>query len=298
MSRFKTKREDFPYFSDGTDVLDGVNVEEIVPGCAKPDCIPSIDKPIWIDISHSEFPRDEVILGMIYGEEQFAVPMTILDYHEVVNFQSAKGDPLAITYCPLCQTATAYKRILDGREIVLGVSGLLLNSALVLFDRRTNSLFSQVWSKGIVGDYNGIKLDQRPIIQSTIEDWSITYPESKILSKNTGFPDRAKRYGIYPYRDYKEHDRLAFPVSTQDEKLFSKELVFAIEMKETYIIAAKSLSGAIQHTEEFYSIPLAGGRVFFSGNIEDGINWERWIPSGISFYFASRAYFPHAVILQ
>lgn len=298
MSRFRPKREDFPYFSDGVDVLDGVNIEELVPGCAKPDCIPSIDNPKWIDMAQSDFPRDEVILGLIYGEEQFAVPMTILDYHEIVNFHSSKGDPLAITYCPLCQTATAYKRIIDDREIELGVSGLLFNSALVLYDRKTNSLFSQVWSKGIVGSFNGMRLDQKPIIQSTIEDWSSTYPDSKILSKETGYPDRAKRYGKYPYRDYKEHDRLAFPVSLQDKKLFSKELVYTIESNETYIIPLKSLSGAIQHTKEFYSVPLAGGRLFFSGHVDDEIKWDNWIPSGISFYFASRAYFPSAVILQ
>ena len=69
-------------------------------------------------------------------------------------------------------------------------------------------------------------------------------------------------------------------------------------MKNTYIIPMNSLSGKIQHTDEFYSIPHAGGRVFFKGSVDNGIDWENWIPSGISFYFASRAYFPHAIILQ
>lgn len=313
MSFKKPKLTDFPYFPDGVSKSDLVELEDLKPGCQKPDCIQSIDNPTWInyqDIVNECSASEEILVLLIQvsgGEIQsYGFPITIMDYHEIVNFSTREGKKVALTYCPLCQTATGYNRILDGNELILGVSGLLMNSALVLYDRNSLSLFSQVWSQGIVGKYVKKDLSQIPIIQTTITECAKVYPKTKFLSHDTGFPHHQKRYGKYPYHDYKTSDNIKFPVGVQDAKLHPKELVYIIEEKffdeasdQVNIHSQKDLSGHIQHTDKYYSTPIAGGRLFFAGKLDetDPIKFENWIPNGISFYFAARAYFPSAEII-
>lgn len=315
MSFKRPKLTDFPYFPEGVKKLDKFEIEEMIPGCQKPDCIPSIDNPSWLKSKAclEKWSEDEEILVLFNIEagtiiDTYAFPMTILDYHEIVNFQTSDGKKVAMTYCPLCQTATAYNRLLRKNELSLGVSGLLFNSALVLFDRNSNSLFSQVWSKGIVGEYTGLELPQIPFIQTNIKNCLETYPNTKFLSHNTDFPHREKRYGKYPYGDYKNDGQIKFPTRRIDDNFHPKTLVHVIENKfvnskseKVFIMKMEEIIGPLQHTEEFYSIPHAGGRLFFSGTLPhafEKVMWDNWIPSGISFYFAARAYFPSAEILN
>ncbi len=315
MSFKRPKLADFPYFPDGVKKSDLFELDEMIPGCQKPDCIPSIDNPSWLNSKTclEKWNKDEEIIVLFNIEDgniidTYAFPMTILDYHEVVNFQTSNGKKVAMTYCPLCQTATAYNRVLQETELLFGVSGLLLNSALVLYDRNSNSLFSQVWSKGILGKYTDLNLNQIPFIQSNINDCLEVYPNTKFLSHNTEFPHHQKRYGKYPYGDYKNDEQIRFPIKTTSERMHPKTLVHVIENKfvnsksgKVFILKIAEISGPMQHTDEFYSIPHGGGRLFFSGTLSqklENVIWDNWIPSGISFYFAARAYFPSAEIMN
>ncbi len=307
----RPKLDDFPYFPEGVDIQKGINLQYLKPGCPKPDCIPSIDNPEWLEENQilSEYDKDEELLGMLIfynGEvaETYGFPISILNYHEIVNFSSNSNLPVGITYCPLCQTATAYIRKMKDELLILGVSGLLLNSALVLYDRESNSLISQVWSKGIVGQYSGKKLDQLPLVQTKLRNWIEKYPDTKILSKKTGFPKREKMYGKDHYSEYKTSEQIHFPVNKKDDLLHPKELVYIIEIEGTvWILQQSKLKGeCIQH-KEFYSISHSGGRLFFRGNSSSLKNsrkllWDDWIPSGISYYFAARAYFPQGQIIE
>lgn len=313
MSFKRPKLADFPYFSKGVQKSDLVELEDLRPGCQKPDCIQSIDNPKWVNYKeiHNDRNDDEEILVLFVQAsngslESYAFRTTIMDYHEIVNFTTNDGKKVALTYCPLCQTATGYNRELDNNELILGVSGLLLNSALVLYDRNTLSLFSQVWSQGIVGKYVNRDLSQIPIIQTTIAQCVEVYPETLFLSHDTGFVHHQKRYGKYPYGDYKTSDLVKFPVNNKDTLLHAKELVYIIEEKflkddgdKVFIHKQSSLEGNVQHNENYYSIPVAGGRLFFAGEIDESksINFDKWIPNGISFYFAARAYFPSAELV-
>ncbi|MHA2169096.1 MAG: DUF3179 domain-containing (seleno)protein [Candidatus Kariarchaeaceae archaeon] len=266
MNFWKPSREDFPYFPSGVKTI--VDIANLHPGCREPDCIPSIDHPKWLVGSQAftEYENDLDILAMLIVEENMVVetyvfPITIMDVHEIVNFETYNGDPVVLTYCPLCQTATAYQRIIDGNVLVLGVSGLLFNSALVMYDRKSMSLFSQVWSKGIVGKYAGVSLQQIPLIQSTLSSFLEEYPTAKVLSQDTGFPLRQKRYGSDVYQDYKNSDRIHFPVTRRDNKMRSKELVYTIELNgEVYIVPQKESTRIIHN--QFYSLTHAGGRLF------------------------------------
>ncbi|MCE7734314.1 MAG: DUF3179 domain-containing protein [Candidatus Heimdallarchaeota archaeon] len=313
MSFKRPKLTDFPYFPEGVQKSDLIELEDLRPGCQKPDCIQSIDNPKWVNYKGIQSDRafDEEILVLLVqlpngNIENYAFPTTIMDYHEIVNFTTHSGKKVALTYCPLCQTATGYNRELDGNELMLGVSGLLLNSALVLYDRNSLSLFSQVWSQGIVGKYVNQDLSQIPIIQTTIAECIEVYPDTQFLSHDTGFIHHQKRYGKYPYGDYKSSESVKFPVNNKDNQLHTKELVYIIEEKflnddsdKVFIHKQASLRGNVQHNENYYSVPVAGGRLFFAGRIDElkPLNFEQWIPNGISFYFAARAYFPSAELV-
>ncbi|MHA2402236.1 MAG: DUF3179 domain-containing (seleno)protein [Candidatus Kariarchaeaceae archaeon] len=283
-----------------------IDIVDLHPGCREPDCIPSIDTPKWLVGSQAfdENNNDVDVLGMIIIDdnqivETFVFPIIIMDLHEIVNFKTSIGVPVAMTYCPLCQTATAYERMLNGNELILGVSGLLFNSALVIYDRESMSLFSQVWSKGIVGKYSGEHLPQIPLIQTTLSSFLTVYPEAKVLSKDTGFPKRQKRYESNHYHEYKTSEKIHFPVRFTDELMHPKDLVYIIELEDQVYILSQENSDQIIH-DLFYSLSHAGGRLFFHGRKLDDQNhipWEKWIPSGISYYFAARAYFPDALLI-
>ncbi|OLS19591.1 MAG: hypothetical protein HeimC2_40700 [Candidatus Heimdallarchaeota archaeon LC_2] len=271
MSFKRPKLADFPYFPEGVKKSDLFEFKEISPGCHKPDCIPSIDNPIWIDGARclEKWSENEEILVLFILEEDniidtYAFPITILDYHEIVNFDTSIGKKVAMTYCPLCQTATAYNRILGEDELLFGVSGLLLNSALVLYDRNSNSLFSQVWSRGIVGKYTDKELFQLPFIQTNIKNCLEVYPSTKFLSSNTGSTQRQKRYGKYPYGEYKNNDQIHFPIKKIDTQMHPKTLVHVLEEKfvnndstKVFIFKINELSSSIQHNDKMYSIPHA-----------------------------------------
>lgn len=313
MSRRVINNDDFPYFPERVKISENIQVKELLPGCHKSDCIPSINHPQWLSGSQALdlYSKDDNILGLIYVQENdvietYAAPIHILDWHEIVNFQ-IKKQPVAITYCPLCQTATAYNRKLGQEILDLGVSGLLYNSALVMFDRKTNALFSQVWSKGIVGKYSDQMLTQLPLIQAPLSEWIETYPESKVLSTQHEHEMYLKRgmYNKYPYADYYTSKDIRFPIfSAQDNLMHPKAIVYIVKdlHEQVWIIPREKLTDQQQqHTENLFSIPHAGGSLFFvyqnkrESTVE--FTWNNWVPSEISFYFSARAYFPDAKII-
>lgn len=311
----KPPREDFPYFPEGVLVNPRITLEELIPGCHKPDCIPSIDTPQWITSEEALdlYPATTEILGLFHVSgntlvETFAAPLNILNWHEIINFITSDNEPAALTFCPLCQTATGYHRKLGNRILELGVSGLLLRSALVMYDRGTKSLFSQVWSTGIVGSFSGAKLTRKPIIRTMLKNWVEVYPDGHILSKETGYRQYRAHYDANPYDEYLQSEEVRFPLSTPlDKALHPKEIVYVVkdpEDKKYLIIPQKQLPNDPMHiVNGLYSLGHAGGVLFFLGLNDQYLKspilpWERWIPSEISFYFAARAYFPEAQLVE
>lgn len=293
----KPNREDFPYFKTEKAIID---VEELVPGCSRPDCIPSIDTPRWVtpEQDSSMYRESDEFICVKYGNEVYAAPMKILNLHEIVNVTAEDGTPLAITFCPLCQTESGYIRMLESGETVeLGVSGLLWNSALVLYDRKTLTLFSQVLSKGIVGPLAGIYLKKIPTFQTTLLRLSAEFPNARILDRETG-SDRAKHYDREVYGDYLSSDRIIFPVKHRDDRLKPKELVHTIKVGDEHLIVRHE--DLLKHESpvaiagDIVSVKVAGFPLFF----RERFDWERWIPSDFSFYFTARAYFPEARIME
>jgi hypothetical protein len=179
----------------------------------------------------------DLVLGININGDIRAYPLLNLVWHEIVN-DKVGGVPVAITYCPLCFTNQVFNRALNnGQGIVLqfGTSDKLYNSNLVMYDRTTKSLWSQAVGQGIVGKYAGQKLQRIPFDIAYWKDWKQLYPNSKIVSKDTGF---SRPYGADPYGDYYTSNQLYFPISHHDNRLGLKEKVIGFENSERqYTIA-------------------------------------------------------------
>lgn len=210
-----------------------VPLDQIVSGGPPPDGIPSIDNPKFISVQEaSKFLEDsELVLGLNINGDIRAYPLQILVWHEIVN-DEVGGVPVAVTYCPLCFTNQVFNRIIDGQEVVeFGTSGKLYNSNLVMYDRTSKSLWSQALAEGIVGKYAGIKLERVPFDIAYWKEWKQLYPDSKVLSRDTG---SNRPYGADPYGDYYTNSDVLFPVSNKDGRLDLKEIVVGLENKGQY----------------------------------------------------------------
>jgi hypothetical protein len=150
------------------------------------------------------FVDDEPVIGVVGEHEQRAYSEWTLDTHEIVN-DVLDGQPIAITWCPLCGTAIVYARTVGSRTLTFGVSGMLYHDALVMYDRETGSLWSQVDGRALKGALAGQTLSPLPSIQATWKEWKTLYPDSVVLEKaeNGGFRssyetyNRSTRLGIF-----------------------------------------------------------------------------------------------------
>jgi hypothetical protein len=177
-----------------------VPLDEIVSGGPPPDGIPAIDRPVFVTSAAAESwlqPREPVLAVQIDGDAR-AYPLQILMWHEIVN-DVVGGVPVAVTYCPLCNSALVFERVVNGNTLDFGTSGLLYKSDLVMYDRRTHSLWSQLDGRAIVGDLAGARLTARPANTIAFEDWRGAHAAGKVLARETG---HRRTYGVNPYQAY------------------------------------------------------------------------------------------------
>jgi hypothetical protein len=204
-----------------------VRIDQIVNGGPPRDGIPSIDNPKFVSVQDASkfLQAADLVIGVSINGDTRAYPLQILVWHEIVN--DVVGDtPVAVTYCPLCLTSQVYVRDVDGQIVQFGTSGKLYNSNLVMYDRTSESLWSQAMGEGIVGKYAGTKLEKVPFEVGYWDDWKKQHPDSKILSIDTGF---GRPYGTDPYGDYYTSSQVLFPVSHRDDRLAVKEVVIGLE---------------------------------------------------------------------
>jgi hypothetical protein len=177
-----------------------VDTELIVSGGPPPDGIPPIDKPRFLEPAEARWlvPREPVISVEVKGEAR-AYPVRILMWHEIVNDEIG-GEPVTVTYCPLCNTGVAFRRpVVDGELLDFGTSGRLYYSNLVMYDRQTGTYWSQATFEAIVGPLAGRELELIPAQMVSWGDWRARHPRGRVLSQDTGY-ERA--YGQNPYQGY------------------------------------------------------------------------------------------------
>lgn len=203
-----------------------IPVAEVRDGGPGKDGIPSIDNPQFIIANGVDFLNShDLVVGIIDGIEARAYPHKILNWHEIVN-DEINGNAVTINYCPLTGTAFGWKSESNGVKTTFGVSGLLYNSNLILYDRNTDSNWSQLRLECV----NGKLISEKPklinIVETTWDIWETLYPNSKVLSEQTGF---SRQYGVNPYGDYAfNNDRFLFRPSYLNNDLPNKERVYGI----------------------------------------------------------------------
>ncbi len=200
---------------------------EILSGGPPRDGIPSIDTPHFIRATEAQFlEQNERVLGITRNGVSKAYPVAILNWHEIVN-DRFDDEAVVVTYCPLCGTGIAYLAKVDDQLLEFGVSGLLYNSDMLLYDRRTRSLWSQISRQAISGPMKGAKLKAIAVMHTRWADWRQRHPETRVLSTDTGYQ---RDYESNPYAGYEKDRGLWFPVQVQDERYHPKEPVLGIEI--------------------------------------------------------------------
>ena len=209
-----------------------VDPQKIIGGGPPKDGIPSIDNPKFVSLEEADqwIEDNELVLAIIYKGVTRVYPLQIMVWHEIVNDIIA-GDPILITYCPLCGSGIAYERQINGEEVEFGTSGKLYNSNLVMYDRKTDSYWSQIEGLAIVGELTGTKLIPISIDTVVWRDWKKGHPDSEVLSQETGF---SRSYGRDPYGNYYEDSFLLFPVENEDDRIHPKTIIFGIQVNGIY----------------------------------------------------------------
>lgn len=204
-----------------------VELKDLHQGCPARDCIPSIDNPAFIPANAAtQFKEDEPVMVVDYNGIQRAYSLLIMQYHEIVN-DDFNGKPLAVTYCPLCASSVAFIPKVNGKLTTFGVSGVLHNSDLVMYDRETESLWGQITGTSIVGSQTGNKLERVYVSQHKWNKAKALFPNLQaLLPPKNSEGEYTKDY----YAKYKAEDSIKFPVSLKDARLMNKAEVFGFEL--------------------------------------------------------------------
>jgi hypothetical protein len=184
-----------------------VDPAQILPGGPPPDGIPAVDRPRFLRAGNVNFLRDqEPVIAVNVGGEDRAYPIRILIWHEIVN-DTVGGIPVAVTYCPLCNTAIVYDRRVGPKVLDFGTSGKLYNSDLVMYDRQTRSLWVQFLGQAVAGVQTGTLLRAYSAQTLSWADWRRAHRTAWVLSTDTGF---GRDYGRNPYPGYDNIQRSPF----------------------------------------------------------------------------------------
>ncbi|MYE27302.1 MAG: DUF3179 domain-containing protein [Chloroflexi bacterium] len=177
-----------------------VDFSEILVGNPTKNGIPSVSDPAMESVEEAAnwlSVRSPVIALEIDGEAR-AYPLAILMWHEIANDEIA-GRPVAVTFCPLCNSSVTFDRRVNGSVLDFGVSGLLRNSDLIMYDRQSETWWQQLTGEGLVGEYAGVLLELVPSQVIGFGRFAERYPEGLVMSRETGYN---RQYGINPYSNY------------------------------------------------------------------------------------------------
>ncbi len=204
-----------------------VPAREILKGGPPRDGIPALTHPRVVPAAESPWKDDETVIGVSLNGESRAYPIAILDWHELVN-DTVGGQPILVSYCPLCGTGMVFEREIAGRVRSFGVSGLLYQSDVLLYDRGGESLWSQIASEAISGPERGTRLEIVRSSQRSWGEWRERHPHTTVLSAETG---HRRDYGKTPYRGYATSSRLYFPAPI-DKRYHPKTLTLGVRTRE------------------------------------------------------------------
>jgi Protein of unknown function (DUF3179) len=216
-----------------------VALAEFLSGGPPKDGIPPIDLPRFLPVDEVDFVRpEEPVIELIVNGQARAYPIQILIWHEIVN-DTIADVPVAVTFCPLCNTALVFDRRVGGNVLDFGTTGKLRHSDLVMYDRQTESWWQQFGGQALGGEHAGTRLDRLPARIVAWREFAMQHTNGRVLSRDTGH-DRP--YGANPYECYDDVDSSPlFPVANAgDERLPPKERVVFVERGDDAVVVPYS----------------------------------------------------------
>ena len=215
-------------------LLSGLRIplEAIQSGGPPKDGIPAINQPKFMTINRGNeyLNASDEVLGVHHEGVAKAYPIKILNFHEIVNDRIG-NTPIAVTYCPLCGSGITFRSEVEDTLRTFGVSGLLYNSDVLLYDDQTQSLWSQILGEAISGPSAGQKLPTIATERTTWGDWQQRFPHTTVMSHFTGY---SRDYSENPYEGYEDSPALMFEVRNRSNQLPKKAWIIGIEMKGKY----------------------------------------------------------------
>jgi hypothetical protein len=196
LARPASWREEWP----GTDFSrHSVDLNEIISGGPPKDGIPAIDHPRFTPVPQTDdLAAPAPVISVAIGGEAKAYPLRIMIWREIVN-DTVGGVPIAVTWCPLCNSSVVFDRRLGGRVLSFGTTGKLRNSDLVMYDRETESWWQQFGGDCIVGVLVGAQLKLVPMRVESFARFAARFPHGFVMQPPT---DRERAYGVNPYAGY------------------------------------------------------------------------------------------------
>ncbi|MEP7281315.1 MAG: DUF3179 domain-containing protein [Rubrivivax sp.] len=290
-----------PGDTNGFDVGNAsVPLSAIQRGGPPKDGIPAIDQPKFVGADQAGFLKDgDRVLGLVLGGEPRAYPVRILNWHEVVNDRFGKRAVL-VSYCPLCGTGMAFEASDVAGDGRFGVSGLLYNSDVLLYDRATHSLWSQIIATAISGPRKGARLQALPMTHTTWADWRRRHPKTRVLSDDTGF---GRDYDRDPYAAYANVPQLMFDVAHRDDRFPTKEWVLGIEVDGVAKAYPFSRLARAVNAHGELADRVNGKTVHIrfdagSGSAEAFDAQRRALPATMAYWFAWVAFHPRTEVLS
>lgn len=276
-----------------------IPLDEIYDGGPGKDGIPAILLPKFISAKEADrtfLKNDDRVLGLIYRGKAKAYPIKILNWHEIVNDRIG-GVSRVVTYCPLCGTGMVFDTKVKGRKLTFGVSGLLYQSDMLLYDHQTESLWSQIKSEAVTGSLIGARLKLVSSTHTDWKSWKARYPGTLVLSDDTGY---IRNYDRDPYEGYESSDRLMFGVKATNQKYHSKEKVIGIQLgKVTKAYPFSELGKTKSPVKDILGkTPIS---IFYDRKSKTAIIRDekgRELPSVVGFWFAWYAFHPETQVFS
>ncbi len=235
-------------------------------------------------------------MGIAINGVAHAYPIRILNYHEIVN-DVIGGTSVVVTYCPLCGSGAAFDAAIDERSYEFGVSGLLYNSDVLMYDRETDSLWSQLMVQAVTGPMKGTRLQQLPLSHTSWQEWAKRHPQTRVLSNKTRY---SRNYRVDPYPNYGRNGGLYFPVSHSSNRYRRKEIVMGLEINSRFKAYpfVELTKGASRFDDAFagetFSVEFDADHQTARVAKADGSE----IPTIMAFWFAWYAFHPETEVYE
>lgn len=286
---------------NGFDVSDAIiPVRDIESGGPPRDGIPAINAPSFVAAEDAQFLEpDSRILGVDINGIAKAYPIAILNWHEIVNDRIGTQH-IAVTYCPLCGTGMIFASNISGdAALVFGVSGLLYNSDVLLYDRNTESLWSQIMRKAVSGPLINTPLPQIPATHTSWQRWQLQHPNTLVLDTQTGY---RRDYRRSPYAGYERSRKLYFDVANKAPKDYHpKAMVMGVEVDGVF--KAYPFKELKSFGQPRFNDEINGAQVSIVWD-EDSDSAEVFFPDGkkmpstTGYWFAWYAFYPETIVFR